>query len=326
MSDWKRAAPAPRPYNLAAAQEGRQRRRNVVGALLIAGLVVGAAAVFFMDSLLSLLRREAILVAEFEAAPNIGVGAPVWIAGRPVGSVTRVEFLPVRGTGAAPRLALTLAVPASRLDQVRRDAAVQITSVRMISAPVVDILPGSPGEPPIAAGDTIRPRPTLTREEVTARAAALKTAADSLLAAVAPLRGRARERMAALAGVQAGFAGTQRELDALSAALAGSPALAFTEDPALARAIERMRAASANVSDITGNEDVARVRAALAPLTRHARELGVHLDSLSAAAGPNGTLARMQNDSALAVAMRGARAQLDSLIAEARSNPFRFVF
>src|SRR5690606_41919994 len=83
VSDRKRAAPAPRPYNLAAAQEGRQRRRNVVGALLIAALVVGAAAVFFMDPLLSLLRTEATLVAEFEAAPNIGVGAPVCIAGRP---------------------------------------------------------------------------------------------------------------------------------------------------------------------------------------------------------------------------------------------------
>src|SRR5690606_19488800 len=142
--------------------------------------------------------------------------------------------------------------------------------VRMISAPVVDILPGSPGEPPITAGDTIRPRPTLTREEVTARAAALKAAAASLLVAVGPLQGRARERLTALAGIQSGFAGTQRELDALSAGLARSPALAFAEDPALARAIERMRTASAEVSAIAGNDDVARVRAALAPLTRHA--------------------------------------------------------
>lgn len=316
------------PFNLAVVAVARQRRRTLGGLLLILGLAAGALLVFFMDPLLSTLRDDAELIALFESAPDVAPGAQVWIAGRPQGTVRSVEFLPLTEPS-QPRLVLVLSVSRSGLRHVRQDASVQLTSERMVGDPVVDILPGSPGASPIEPGDTLRAAVKLSSAEVVARAAALRAAVDSLLGAAAPVNERARDRMAALARVQAGFAGSQRELARLSASLAASPMMNLTSDPAVERALSRLRAASAELRTSSGagaDPAVARVQAAFAPLTRHAGELSARLDSLRMLAAPNGTLTRMQNDSALAVAIRGAQAQLDSLIAEARANPARFVF
>lgn len=290
------------------------------------GLLAVALLIFFMDPLLAALRDDVELTALFESAPRVVPGAEVWIAGHRVGSVTTVAFLPVPDSG-DPRLALTLAIPRDRLSQVRRDATVRLTSARLVGEPVIDILPGSPDAPPFEAGDTLFAEPEPTGADIVARAAALRAAVDTLLLASAPVNERARARMAALGRIQAGFAGTQRELEQLSATMAASPALALAHDPAVTRALARMRSVRAELG-ASGPRDtaMARMQSAFGPLTRHAAELSSRLDALRAMGGDNGTLARLQNDSALAVALRSAQAQLDSLIAEARDNPARFVF
>ncbi len=314
-------------FNLAVALGARQRRRTLVGLLMIAALTFVALLIFFMDPLLAALRKDAELVALFDTAPKVVPGAAVWVAGRPVGVVSAVEFLPVPSTDQGPRVALILTVPERDLPQIRSDAGVRITSEGLISDPVVDIIPGSSNAPPIEAGDTLIAEHRLTAADVMARSAELRAAVDSLLLAARPLSASARERMAALARVQAGFAGTQRELDVLSATLAASPAIGLVDDAAVSRALARLRTAGTEISTLSGEETgVARVRQAFTPLARHAAELSAHLDSLRRASTPNGTLARLQSDSALAVAIRGAQAQLDSLIAEARADPLRYVF
>lgn len=313
--------------NLAADADARQQRHTLKGLLLIAALAAITLVLFLLDPLIAALRSDREVVVVTREALAIGPGAPVWIAGHTVGAVSTVEFLPVTGPDTEPRLALTLLVASGDASQIRRDAEVRITSANMVGKPVIDILPGSPSAPALAANDTLYMREPFSNAELIAQATGLRAAMDSLIVAAEPVSARAAERMAGLTRIQESFAGSQAELARLSDAIAGSAALAFTEDPALARALQRLRRAGADVATLTGDGgNAARVHAAFAPLAAHAARLSAQLDSLRLGGGANGTFARMQNDSALAVALRLTQAQLDSLIAEAKSNPLRFVF
>lgn len=316
----------PRRGNLAVAADARQQRHSLFGALLIALLLMVSLTVFLLDPLVAALRNERHVVAVLAVAPGIVPGAPVWIAGHPVGAVSSIEFMPVQGADSDPRIAVTLSIPVDDAVLLRQDADVRLTSDGIVGEPVIDIDPGTPAAPALTPQDTLFAELRPTGAQLMAQAGTLKVALDSLMLAAAPVSERAAARMAELADVQEGFAGSQAELARLSDAIAGSAARDFVDDPTLARAIARLRSAAANASAAAGDDaGAARVQAALAPLRAHADALSAQLAALRAGTA-NGTLTRLQSDSALAVAIRGAQAQLDSLIAEAKSNPLRFVF
>lgn len=322
-----REARTPRPaFNLAAVLGARQRRRTLIGLLIMSVIFVVAVLIFLMDPLRRALRDEVELVALFDSAPSIGRGAAVWIAGHEAGRVETLEFLPLAGD-TSPRLALLLRIPRDRLPMLRADATVRISSASVAGDPAVDILPGNADAPPLQPGDTLRAEPTLTRAELRQRVARVRAASDSLRMESRPLAAAARERMIGLARVQTRFARVQAGLDELSRTIDQSPLTAFTASDDVGRALERLRLAGGVVADARGAESgMQRTVAAFQPFLAHSAELRARIDSLMARAGPNGTLARLQSDSAIAVALRRTRVQLDSLIADARANPFRYVF
>jgi hypothetical protein len=114
--------------------------------------------------------------------------------------------------------------------------------------------------------------------------------------------------------------------------VAARPASALLRDPAfdaalrrtrehaeeLPRLIERARGSAGGAADV--GAALARLQARADTLADRLAEAGAALDN------PNGTLARMQQDSALVRAIHAARAELDSLVADARRNPLRYVF
>lgn len=322
-----REARTPRPaFNLAAVLGARQRRRTLIGLLIMSVIFVVAVLIFLMDPLRRALRDEVELVALFDSAPSIGRGAAVWIAGHEAGRVETLEFLPLAGD-TSPRLALLLRIPRDRLPMLRADATVRISSASVAGDPAVDILPGNADAPPLQPGDTLRAEPTLTRAELRQRVARVRAASDSLRMESRPLAAAARERMIGLARVQTRFARVPAGLDELSRTIDQSPLTAFTASDDVGRALERLRLAGGVVADARGAESgMQRTAAAFQPFLAHSAELRARIDSLMARAGPNGTLARLQSDSAIAVALRRTRVQLDSLIADARANPFRYVF
>jgi len=324
VNTFNRGARTPRPaFNLAAAIGARQRRRSLIGLLLIALFVALAVVIFLIDPLRRALRDDVELIALFDAAPAVTPGAPVWIAGHEVGTVEILEFLPLAAAD-APRLALVLRLPRARLEHVRADATVRLRSASLTSEPAVDILPGSALAPPAQPGDTLRAEPLLTAAELRTRAAAVRSAVDSLRTETTPLAAAARERMLAIGHAQAGFARVQSGFDELSRTMASSPAASFAASDEIGRAIERLRLAGATVTDASSGMQLAIL--AFEPLATHSADLRARLDSLMSRGAPNGTLARLQNDSALSVALQRARAQLDSLMADVNANPFRYVF
>lgn len=312
-------------------EKQRQRRRILVGRLLMFGLIAGALVIFFAEDLLTMFDEEYAIVVVFPGAAGVTEGSPVWVSGREVGAVTSVGFMPSGGDSLA-RVVLHLMLPVDVQTQVRADSRIRLTSVGFVSEKVVDIVPGTADAPVVAPGDTLRQEPLLTPQELTRRAGLVTQRLDTVMAEmrlhVPAIRARllqTQQAFAGLDGVMVAAARLQADMDA-------SPGLAVLRDPAFGASLRNVRTHAAELPVLIGrlreNAGAAsEMRTALARLQARADSLGMQMAAASMALeNPNGTLARMQQDTALTHALNAARAQLDSLMIDMRSNPLRYVF
>lgn len=312
-------------------EESRLRHRSLLGGLIIIVLVASALLIFFMENLLNAFDRNYEIHIVLPAATGLTPDSPVWVSGREIGVVSSIGFLPASGDSLA-RIVLALELPVSVRSQVRADSEVRLTSVGVMSERVVDILPGTAAARALEPGDTLRQTPKLTPAELTARAAAVRkdlSAVTAELRAQTPaVRARMLQMQRAFAGMDAAMAEARRlQLD-----LDANPGLALLQDPAFAESLRRTQshaaqlpALIAQLSDRAG--PAGEVRTALARLQARADSLSGQLAAAtSALENPNSTLARMQQDTAITRAINAARVALDSLMADMRANPLRYVF
>jgi ABC-type transporter Mla subunit MlaD len=109
--------------------------------------------------------------ARTSQAHGLVEGSEIWIAGKQVGLVARVSFLPA--VDSVDRILLELRVIDGHRDLIRRDSRGQITGgARLISNPVLSVTPGSQQEQPLSPGDTLRMLPQFDAERTAARAQA----------------------------------------------------------------------------------------------------------------------------------------------------------
>ena len=259
------------------------------------------------------------------------MGSPVWIAGHEVGTVEKLSLLPIGGDTTA-RVALTIQLPRSLRAHVRTDSRIRLTSVGVISTRVVDIVPGSAGAPMLEPGDTLRMTNTITPQALTQRAAIVQAGLDSALAELRTITPMMRLRLDQLQRAFASLDPAMQEAASLRTGLESGAGIASLRDPAFAAALERARASAAQLPDVFAQMrvragEVREIQAAVARLTLRADSIRTQLTAAADLLGSgNGSLSRFQQDSALIRAITRARADLDSLIAEARRNPLRFVF
>jgi ABC-type transporter Mla subunit MlaD len=312
-------------------RETRQRRRPLWGGLLLMALLATAVVIFFLDDIVAAFERHYELVALVPDAPGIAAGTPVWVSGRRAGEVKTVAILPTT-LDTLGRIAVTMRLPLHVQQQIRADSRVRITSVNMMSEAVVDILPGTPHAALKEPGDTLRLEARPTAAQLTARAADVRADLDTVLATFASLAPPARARMQQTERILAELDGAMLEVQQLRSDLAGNEGLAALRDPAFRASLERATAHAAElpraVAALRERADgPADVQAALARLQLRADTLRLRLDAAAAMLNdPLGLTGRMQRDTALARAVDAARASLDSLVAEVRRNPLRFVF
>ncbi|MGH7506083.1 MAG: MlaD family protein [Longimicrobiales bacterium] len=306
----------------------RLTRRVLGGSLLILGLIATAVAIFFLDDLVRAFERRTTIVALLPDAPDLAPGAPVWIAGQRVGRVLTIEFLP-RTTGDAERVALTLEIPERLRPHLDPESYARITSARLIGSPVVDLVLAGEGDG--GAGDTLAGRLPLASAALMARVASVRARFDTLASSVRALGASPALRDGRLAEIERRFAAVARELDAMRTASAGGSLSLLLDDPALRQGIDRLSATTDRLGAVLGSSlgdrgaRMDQVRAAFSEVAADAGSLSANIGRLRADSTP-GTLGRFAADSALAVALHRLQAQLDSLVDEARSNPFRFVF
>jgi phospholipid/cholesterol/gamma-HCH transport system substrate-binding protein len=301
------------------------------GSLILAALIAGAVLVFFLDDILGGFDREYVIHVVLPGATGLALESPVWLSGREVGRVAAVGLLPSGGDTLA-RVVLDVELPVSLRSQVRRDSEVRLTSIGPISERAVDILPGSPTAPVLSPGDTLRQTPLPTAMQLAGRAAVVR---EDLAAALADLQSRTPAIQARLQQTERAFAGLQSVMDEarqLQLDLDANPGYALLQSPSFAAAMEGTRAHAAELPVMIGRlrdsaGPAAEVRAALTRLQLRADSLRIQLAAAEAALNnPNGTLSRMQQDTAITRALNAARAELDSLMADMRKNPLRYVF
>jgi ABC-type transporter Mla subunit MlaD len=310
-------------------REARQRRRPLLGGLLIGALFGLALLIFFMGDIIDSFERTYELVALVPDAPGVAARTPVWVGGRRAGEVRQVAILP-SSLDTLGRIAVTMQLPNHVRQQIRADSRVRITSVNLMSEVVIDIVPGSPHEPVKQPGDTLRRHTPLTAEQVMERARLVRADLDSVMGTLRVLAPVASARMVDLRRAMVSAEGAMTELDRLRSDMAANPGLAALRDPAFNASLERARGHAAELPSVlgrlqerTGGMD--EVRVAVARLQLRADSVRAQLDA-AAALMARGLPARMQQDTALQRAVDAARASLDSLMVEVRRNPLRFVF
>jgi phospholipid/cholesterol/gamma-HCH transport system substrate-binding protein len=294
------------------------------GSLILVALIAGAVLVFFLDDILGSFDREYVIHVVLPGATGLALESPVWLSGREVGRVAAVGLLPSGGDTLA-RVVLDVELPVSLRSQVRRDSEVRVTSIGPISERAVDILPGSPTAPILPAGDTLRQTPLPTAMQLAGRAAVVR---EDLQSRTPAIQARLQQTERAFAGLQS----VMDEARQLQLDLDANPGYALLQSPSFAAAMEGTRAHAAELPVMIGRlrdsaGPAAEVRAALTRLQLRADSLRIQLAAAEAALNnPNGTLSRMQQDTAITRALSAARAELDSLMADMRKNPLRYVF
>ena len=311
--------------------KGRERRRTLLGSLLIAGILAVAITIFFLDRIIAAFQNPTPVIALLPDAPGVVPGTPVWIAGERVGRVRRIEFRPAT-IPSEERVALTLEIPERLRAQLTRESTVRLTSARMIGERVVDIVPGPPGEP-LARNDTLSGSPLLEVRDLVDRMRTVRVGFDMLGDDFRELSELPALRDGAMRAVGARFAAVSHEMETLRTAAAGGTLARLLADSTLGVSLASVSARTRDLRTLLGDARSDRTREAAA-LAEAFREVAAEANVLSRdiarlrarADSAAGTLPRFAADSAISVALRRVQAQLDSLIQEARSNPFRFVF
>ena len=301
-----------------------------MGALLILGLTALTATIFLLEDIKMALTDTYTIVGVFDELPELPSRAPVWIAGRPAGEVVGIALMP-HDADSGKHLAVTLRIRSEHASLIRRDSELTLAAPRITSDGVINIMPGTPGSPQLLPGDTlIAPARWELRRSI-AHVAAVQAGLDSLRVDATLLAARARLRSPDFETMLRALGSAGRELDAFLTAYREGPLAAHLSDPELRAALARTRAAADEITTLAhARLEQARdpeLAAALERLGQRGAALREQIGELQTLlAEPRGFLTRWQQDPALRDALVGVRAQLDSLIAEARARPWRFVF
>lgn len=297
------------------------------GLFVLAGLVLLATAVFFLDT----LRREFLegpaLVVLADEIRGLAPGADVWVAGKPAGRVTEIRFAD-RGHTDPGRVVVRMVLLRDAAPSLRADAQASIGSSSLLAPPVIKLSPGTPSAPPYDFADTLEVTPAPDLRTFRALADTGRAAIDSLAMELTDLqrlmdRGSGTlPRMRRDPGLLDRLTRRRSQASRFAEAWSGPTGLgAFVRDPA---ARSGLRSSGENLrkfaEDVTGfrpyRDDIPAARDALqARAERLAERIG----------SAEGTLGRMATDDELGIQMQRARLQLDSLLADAAANPLRYL-
>jgi ABC-type transporter Mla subunit MlaD len=307
-------------------KQNTDERRVRRGYAILAGLLLAAVVVFNLDALVDRVRGYLDVVALVSETSGVRVGSPVWIAGIEAGRVTDVSFA---GHGDSALIALDLRLEARVRPLLRRGSTAHTAKQRFIGRPLVRIEAGPGSAPLLEHGDTIGAAEQVDIQALLARGKEFPETLDSLRITLEEVRAivevhRPRllllaERLATTAEA-AGSLGTDLQQGSLGRLLA---------DPQLGQRIQALDQHLARLTEAgqsLGRYAEGDLGRRVPDLLDRAAALGDDLGRLQAALEtPRGTLPRLQQDSALAVAIRGVTAQIDSLRAEGLSFGLRML-
>lgn len=309
----------------------KNRKANIGGVIIVVLLAV-SAVIFFIQPILKRLHPRIEIVALMGDAGALDAGSAVWIAGRTVGVVERIDLRPAN-VDSTERVAVVMTIPKKFAENVRRDSKVRITSARVIGEPVVDITPGSAAAAPVQDHDTVHAVSGGSLQLLMTRAMSVSSNFRGLFAEMMTLQNMAKRNPQDLQRLNASLRNTTAEFHSLMSAMEDGP-MSYWRDPGFQTSLRNVMALSGQLRDsfAAASERARRAQSdaqpALARLTARADTIQRELAAVNAriTTSGGGLLLRAQKDSAITEAVHGARLQLDSLIAETKRNPLRFWF
>lgn len=156
---------------------------RVGGVILVAVAILAFAAVKLGEAA-NLFTKRYDLIVYLPSANGLREGGTVTLAGQLVGTVKKIEFLPV-DFDTTRNLRLTARIDRSLREQIRRDSEARLRTMGLLGDKVLDISPGTPKFAVLQPGDTIRVAAGLDLEAVMAKAAG---AVDDVIALSHDLR------------------------------------------------------------------------------------------------------------------------------------------
>jgi phospholipid/cholesterol/gamma-HCH transport system substrate-binding protein len=288
----------------------RTRNPIIIGALTIVSVIVFFAMLYYLLGN-HVLKGGTNVVVLMPDGAGLKRADRVQFQGVEVGSVKSIELNPKGGVLVKLRLNKGLPLTTDSKVMVRGD---------VFGAHTVAVMNGKSAVL-LESGDTIRgltaPELTDIASDLSTRAGALLTSADSLLApstvrdlraTAAILPASATELRAALAEIRASSASLRRSMNELEKTAPG---------PALGSAIHQIDASAASISRASDN-------IATASLTLNA-SLERFNSIVSKIDAGNGTLGKMINDSSLYVETNEAMREIRALAQDIREHPSRYI-
>lgn len=310
-------------------------RELSIGITVAAAVLVAALGILIFGRVGVLHGKKFTLYVTTDAARGVIRGTEVWLEGQKVGSVENVTFQPPT-TAQSERLVLTLSVLDNARTHLRGDTRVQIRSGgSIIGDQVVYLSGGTARAHGIARGDTIHAGNQTDVEQLTSDAALASRELPAIMSNVKLLAAQLQTTEGTLGalGVDQGGAEmrslrarTQRLLAGLTSS-DGSIGLALdNRDLFRARAASAMAQVDSIRSLVASNEhslgrfrrdstlaqQIVRIRSELAEVQR-------------LASSPEGTIGRFRSDSAIVRGLHRNLVLLDSLFADMKKHPFRYI-
>lgn len=141
-----------------------------VGGVILAAVAVIAFAVYKLGQAANLFTKRYELIVFLPSANGLREGGSVTLAGQLVGTVKKIEFLPV-DFDTTRNLRVVARIDRTLREQIRRDSDARLRTVGLLGDKVLDISPGTPRFPVLQPGDTIKVATSLDYEAVLAKAA-----------------------------------------------------------------------------------------------------------------------------------------------------------
>jgi phospholipid/cholesterol/gamma-HCH transport system substrate-binding protein len=141
-----------------------------VGGVIVVALVILGLAAYKLGQAANLFTKRYELVVFLPNANGLREGGSVTLAGQLVGTVKKIEFLPV-DFDSTRNLRITARIDRTLREQIRKDSEARLRTMGLLGDKVLDISPGTPRFGVLQPGDTIRVATALDYEAVLAKAA-----------------------------------------------------------------------------------------------------------------------------------------------------------
>jgi ABC-type transporter Mla subunit MlaD len=305
-----------------------------IGLAAAGGVVIVAVLILTFARVGALHGKTFRLFVTTDAARGVIRGTEVWLDGQKVGLVKAVEFQPV-SKSPSERLVLALDVLDDVRQDVRADSKVSIRSgATLIGDRVVYMSGGTAAARGVADGDTIRAAESDV-ESVMSDAALAAREFPAIVANVKLLGAQVRSAegaVGAFLGERGGadMRGVQNKTERLMTRLKtsdGTFGLALRGSSTLQQRAEHAMAEVDSIRTLlsSNQHSLGRFRRD-STLTREIARTRLELLEVRRLAGSStGTIGRIHADSAIAIGVRHDLAALDSLMADIKKHPLRYI-